>query len=143
MSEVSFKYAIPGDVLKNYINGTYKPRTVWERVFLLLKSKGVDVYSPGQHTGKCTSLYVVIKNTGTLGFQGSNKIGSQTLDVMPYCPSTNYSNLEPFAAQIQDFLGELKEYIRPTGNITSVILDDAVSGYTQTLEYQTFQRLRR
>lgn len=143
MAEVNFKYAITGDVLQNYINGTYKPRTVWERVFLCLKSKGVDVYSLGQHEGKCTSPYVVIKNTGTMGFQGSNQIGSQTLDIMVYCPATNYSNLEPFVGQIQDFLRELKEYIRPTGNITSVVLDNTVNGYTQALEYQTFQRLRR
>lgn len=143
MAEISFKYAVPGDTLQNYINGTYTPRTVWERVFLLLKSKGVDVYSPGQHEGKCTSPYIVVKNTGTMGFQGSNQIGSQTLDIIIYCPKTNYSNMEPCTTQIQDFLSELKDYIRPTGNITPVVLDDTVNGYTQTVEYQTFQRLRR
>ncbi|MBV4426502.1 hypothetical protein KM802_14755, partial [Clostridium tyrobutyricum] len=90
MAEISFKYAVLGDTLQNYINGTYTPRTVWERVFLLLKSKGVDVYSPGQHEGKCTSPYVVVKNTGTMGFQGSNQIGSQTLDIIIYCPKTNW-----------------------------------------------------
>ncbi|MBV4441152.1 hypothetical protein [Clostridium tyrobutyricum] len=143
MAEISFKYAVPGDTLQNYINGTYTPRTVWERVFLLLKSKGVDVYSPAQHEGKCTSSYIVLKNTGTMGFQGSNQIGSQTLDIIIYCPKTNYSNIEPYTIQIQDFLSELKDYIRPTGNITPVVLDDTVNGYTQTVEYQTFQRLRR
>lgn len=143
MTEVNFKYAITGDVLQNYINGTYKPRTVWERVFLLLKSKGVDVYSPGQRKGKCTSPYVVIKNTGTLGFEGSNQIGSQAIDVIIYYPSTNYSGTETFTNQIQDFLRELKQYIRPTGTITPVILDSSVEGYTQSIEYQTFQRLRR
>lgn len=143
MTEVNFKYAITGDVLQNYINGTYKPRTVWERVFLCLKGKGVDVYSPGQHKGKCTSPYVVIKNTGALGFEGSNQIGSQTIDIIIYYPSTNYSGIEPFTNQIQDFLRELKQYIRPTGTITPVILDSSVEGYTQSIEYQTFQKLRR
>jgi hypothetical protein len=142
MSEIRFEYAVPGDILENYINGTYIPRTVWERVFLFLKSKGIDVYSPGQHQGKCTSPYVVLKNTGTMGFQGSNQIGSQTLDVIVYCPRSNYSDMEPYTVQIQSFLSELKEYIRPTGNITPVILDDNVNGYTQSIEYQTFQKLR-
>ncbi|MEY7998606.1 hypothetical protein AB8U03_00070 [Clostridium sp. Mt-5] len=140
---VSFRYASLGDLLQNYINGTYIPRTVWERVFLLLKSRGIDVYSPGQHEGKCTSPYVVVKNTGTSGFQGSNQIGSQTLDIIIYYPLTNYSDMEPYTCQIQNFLSQLKEYIRSTGNITPVVIDDTVSGYTQTIEYQTFQRLRR
>lgn len=143
MSEASFNYVVSGDILQNYINGTYIPRTVWERVFLCLKSKGVDVYSPGQHQGKCTSPYIVLKNTGTIGFQGSNKIGSQIIEVIVYCPASNYSNMEPYTTQIQGFLTELKEYIRSTGNITPVVLDDTVSGYTQTVEYQTFQNLRR
>ncbi|KAA8676201.1 hypothetical protein [Clostridium sp. HV4-5-A1G] len=143
MAEANFKYAVPGDVLQSYIDGLYEPRTVWERVFLLLKSKGVDVYSPGQHERKCTSPYVVVKNTGTMGFQGSNQIGSQTLDVIIYYPATNYSGIEPYTVQIQGFLSGLREYIRPTGNITPVVLDNTVNGYTQTLEYQTFQRLRR
>lgn len=132
-----------GDILQNYIDGTYTPRTVWERVFLCLKSKGVDVYSPGQHQGKCTTPYVVIKDTGTIGFQGSNKIGSQIIDVIIYCPVSNYSNTEPYRSQIQEFLGALKNYIRSTGNITPIVIDDTVSGYTQTVEYQTFQNLRR
>lgn len=138
-----FKYAIQGDILENYIKGIYKPRTVWERAFLLLKSKSVDVYSPGQHKGKCTSPYVVLKNIGTSGFEGSNQIGSQTLDIIIYYPATNYNDMEPYTWQVQDFLKELKEYIRPTGNITTAILDDSVNGYTQTIEYKTFQRLRR
>jgi hypothetical protein len=138
-----FRYAIPGDVIQNYINGIYRPRTVWERAYLHLKSKSVDVYSPGQHKGKCTAPYVVLKNNGTNGFEGSNQVGSQSIDVIIYYPSTNYSDLEPYTGQIQDFLKELKEYLRPTSNITSVILDDSVNAYTQTLEYQTFQKLRR
>lgn len=138
-----FKYAVPGDILENYIKGIYKPRTVWERVYLHLKSKGIDVYSPGQHKGKCTSPYIVLKNNGTISFEGSNQIGSQSIDVIIYCPATNYSNIEPYTWQVQDFLKELKQYIRSTGNITPVILDDSVNGYTQTLGYQTFQRLRR
>ena len=143
MSEVNFKYAVPGDILEKYIKGAYKPRTVWERVFLHLKSKGIDVYSPGQHKGKCTSSYTVVKNTGIVGFEGSNQIGSQTLDVIIYCPRSNYSDIEPYTVQIQNFLSGLKGYIRSTGNITPVILDDSVNGYTQSIEYQTFQRLRR
>ncbi|ADK16174.1 hypothetical protein WX45_01796 [Clostridium ljungdahlii DSM 13528] len=143
MAGIDFKYAVSGDILENYIKGTYKTRTVWERVFLHLKSKGIDAYSPGQHKGKCTTPYVVLKNTGTAGFEGSNQIGSQTLDVITYCPRSNYSDIEPYTVQVQSFLGELKGYIRPTGNITPVILDDSVNGYTQTIEYQTFQRLRR
>ncbi|WP_406541600.1 hypothetical protein [Clostridium ljungdahlii] len=143
MAGIDFKYAVSGDILENYIKGTYKTRTVWEHVFLHLKSKGIDAYSPGQHKGKCTTPYVVLKNTGTAGFEGSNQIGSQTLDVITYCPRSNYSDIEPYTVQVQSFLGELKGYIRPTGNITPVILDDSVNGYTQTIEYQTFQRLRR
>lgn len=108
-----------------------------------LISKAVDVYPPGSHQGKCTSPYVVIKNNGTLGFEGSNHIGSQTIDVIVYYPSTNYNDMEPYTNQIQDFLRELKQYIRPTGTITPVILDNSVEGYTQSIEYQTFQKLRR
>lgn len=144
MSEIgSFKYTIFGDTLENYKKGIYKPRTVWERVYLHLKSKSVNVYSPGQHKGKCTCPYVVIKNNGTTGFEGSNQIGSQTIDIIIYCPSTNYSDIEPYTLQVQDFVKELKQYIRPTGTITPVILDNSVEGYTQTIEYKTFQRIRR
>lgn len=129
--------------MEDYLSGNYTPKTIWERVYLHLASQGFQVYSPNQKEGKCTNPYIVVKNTGTSGFLSSNQIGSQSLDILIYVPFTNYSNLETYTQQIQDSLSSLKEYIRPTGNITSVILDVEVMGYTQTLEYQTFQRLRR
>jgi len=140
---VNFSYTLPAGVVAEYLAGTFTPKTVWQRIYLHLKSKGVGVYSPGQHKGKCTDPYVVIKNTGTSGFEGSNQIGSQSIDILIYYPSTNYSGLEEYTWQIQSFLSQLKEYIRPTSNITPVIIDDSVNAYTQTLEYKTFQRLRR
>ena len=143
MSEANFKYVVSGDILQKYIDGLYKPRTVWERVFLLLKSKGIDVYSPGQHKGQCTSLYVVVKNSGTIPSLGATQSGSQTIDVILYCPLTNYTSLEPYTIKIQQLLHELREFIRPTGNIIGVLVDDNVDAYTNTIEYQTFQKLRR
>ncbi len=142
MTETSFECVV-GDSLADYLNGTYKPRTVWERVYLHLKSNSIDVYSPSQHAGKCVSPYVVLKNTGIIGDSGSNQIGSQTIDILLYSPATNYEDLEPYTTQVQGLLSKLKEYIRPTGNVTSITTDDIVKAYTQTMEYKTFQKLRR
>lgn len=139
-----FKYPLTGN-LDDYLNATTKPITVWQRVFLYLQRCEVDIYSPGQHQGECVEPYVVLVNGGTQGFNGSNQIGSQLIDVIVNYPLNNYSGMEPYMANLIDLLSseDIKHYIRYTGEITPVVVDDTSKSYTATLTYQTFQRLRR
>ena len=48
-----------------------------------LIDNGIKVYLPGQHKGDCLFNYVVLKDNGTSGYLGSNKIGTQLREAAP------------------------------------------------------------
>lgn len=138
----SFNYKIPGNALQEDLINNTVPQTLWQKIFLHLKKKGYEVYSPGQKRDKCQESYVVIKENGIHGQEGGNKIGYKLFDIIIYHPISNYSGMEFYVENIKQSLKELKE-LRSTGNETPSIIDDEVKAYTTSIEYQALKTLRR
>lgn len=96
----------------------------------------IKAYLPGQHKGDCLFNYVVLKDSGTSGYMGSNKIGTQLIDVIFFVPQNKYSQCEIFKKEIKTLLEEFPG-IRYTGDETRVITDDSVKGLTFSVMYES------
>ena len=80
--------------------------TRWKDIYNKLKQHGIDVYSPGQKTGECTSPYVVVKDAGRVDL--TTVSSSQNLyDLMCYVPMDKYSTLDLFVDDIENIMDEL------------------------------------
>ena len=101
-----------------------------------LIDNGIKVYLPGQHKGDCLFNYVVLKDNGTSGYLGSNKIGTQLIDVIFFVPQNRYSQCEIFKKEIKTLLGEFPG-IRFTGDETGAITDDSVKALTFSVMYES------
>lgn len=113
---------------------------MWNKVYLHLKSKGIKVYSPGQHKGLCEDSYVVLRDGGGDSFAGTNKVGQSILDVIIYHPNNRYSSLDSYKKEVKKYLEEVKG-IRKTGFETPVLMEDEKQAYTTSIEYQILKRL--
>lgn len=106
-----------------------------------LKEKEVEVYSPGQKTGKCDSSYVVVKDNGQKSSVESSKLGYKTIDVIIFFPIDRYTQIEGYRKEIKKWIKELK-FLRATGYESPVIIDDRVKAYTTSIQYQLFKRIQ-
>ena len=113
---------------------------MWNKTYLHLKSKGINVYSPGQHKGLCTESYVVLRDGGGDSFAGTNKVGYSILDVIIYHPNNRDSSLGSYKKEVKKHLEEVKG-LKKTGFETPVVMDDDKQAYTTSIEYQILKRL--
>jgi hypothetical protein len=109
-------------------------------IYSFLKSKGVEVYFIGQHTGDAITNYVVLKEDSTNGQNGSNIVGSQIADIILYAPQNKFTSLLAFRKTIKTYLKEL-DFLRYTGNETGIITDDSVKGLTCSIMYEIQKEL--
>lgn len=112
----------------------------WADVYLHLKSKGIDIYSPGQKTSTCTSPYVVVTDNGQYGMAGAHRNGYSLIEVIVYIPLNKYSQIEGYKTQIKNYIKELTG-IKATGLETPVIIDDFVKAYTTSIQYQILKKI--
>lgn len=113
---------------------------MWKKIYEHLKVKGIDVYSPSQHKGLCKSSYVVLRDGITEGMVGTNKVGYSVIEVMLVHPVNKYSSLGDYRKLVQDHMNELN-FIRKTGFISDVFVQDEKQAYSQVLQYQIMKRL--
>lgn len=112
----------------------------WQDIYLHLKKKGFDVYSPGIKTGECASEYLVVKN------DGSSKHASFSTDVdlyavLCYVPKNCYSSLEPLVQKVKKAMNELEPMIKPYGTQTPSFYDDSVKAHMISIEYKNYKKL--
>lgn len=113
-------------------------RTVWEQMYDYLKSKGYEVYSPGQHEGEALSKYLVIMDSGTIS---GTRMEQKIYSIMCYIPRNQYSQVEETVNKLKKDMVEMFPLLRPTGNETPVIFDDTVSGYMASIEYMNYRKI--
>ena len=107
----------------------------WQNIYKHLKSKGFDVYSPGQHQGECIKPYVVLKDAGLNPL--SSFSSSQALyDVMCYVPKERFSILEPYVEKVKEAMKGLYPAIIPVYFQTASFLDDTVKGHMISVQYK-------
>ena len=112
----------------------------WQDIFLHLKTKGFDVYSPGVKVGECTTKYVVVANDGS-----ARHIGISTDDdfyaVMCYVPKQQYSELEVMVQNMKAAMKELEPMILPYGSQTPSYYDDGVKAHMVSIEYKNYKKM--
>ncbi|MEG2246308.1 MAG: hypothetical protein RSC84_02565 [Peptostreptococcaceae bacterium] len=113
---------------------------MFEKIYRKLKEKNIEVYSIGQHRGKCESPFVVIKEYEPIEVVGSNYYNNK-VNLICYYPLGSYSKVKYFKNDIAEAIEELKEFSRELlGN--PIMVDDSKESYTFTLQYNN-KKLRR
>lgn len=109
-------------------------------IYEFLVDNGIEVYSPAQKVGECTSPYVVVQNAGTNQFNQY----STTRTVywfMCYVPADEYTKLEQFVEQVEEVLKGMYPVLRPTYNKTSAFYDESVKAHMINIEYVLYRKL--
>lgn len=112
----------------------------WQDIYNVLKKKGIDVYSPGQHKGECTSKYVVVK-VGNLAKVQNVSTVQRLYDLLLYVPKDEYSSLELFEEEVKTAMKELEPMIRPMFSQTGSFFDDTVDGHMTSLQYLNYRKI--
>ncbi|MBE6067765.1 MAG: hypothetical protein E7211_08745 [Clostridium lundense] len=109
-----------------------------KKIFDLLKPL-YPTYSIGQHTGQCTSPYVVIKLGGQSASINNSIAGWQVFEVMCYCPK---SSIVPLDDMIEKVKNALKHDFEYTGNITPDYLDEDKLAFMRSIKFRIPKEVR-
>lgn len=120
---------------------TFEPKASrWQDIYSLLKSKGFDVYSPGQKVGDCTEPYIVVKNDGSykhVNFSSDRDMYS----IMVYVPLNKYSILEVIVQDVKKAMKELYPMIQPYGSQMPSFYDESVKANYISIEYENYKKI--
>lgn len=104
-----------------------------KKIFDIL-NKLYPTYSLGQHTGLCTSPYIVVKFEEQMTSNNNSDCGWRIFKVLCYCPKSSIAPLDGMVESAKVNL-EAKGF-EATGNITPDFLDDTVQGYMSSIEFR-------
>lgn len=107
----------------------------WGDINRHLKSKGYDVYSPGQHEGECTKRYIVLKMSSMTRINTISS-GRFLYDLMLYIPKNEYSQFEDFVVGVEQAMKDLEPMIMPMHYRTPSYYDDLVKGHMISIQYR-------
>lgn len=113
---------------------------VWQLAYKHLKSKGFEVYSPGQHSGECTSKYVVVNIGSSIAFQSFTTMQTP-YDFLCYVPKDNFSQLEGYVSSVENALKDLYPVLRSSNFRTPAYYDDSVNGHMISTQYVNYRKL--
>lgn len=111
-----------------------------ERLYLHLKEKGLEVYTPGQKQGECKSNYVVIKYNGAVKLN-SFSTSQDTYSIMCYVPKNVYSELEKYVDEVYKIMKELHPLFKSTEERTPSFYDDGVKAHMISMEFISNRKL--
>lgn len=105
---------------------------MFKEIYLHLKEQGFNVYSIGQHKGKCLEPYLVVSETGDMDITGSGLM-HKTVEVLIYYPVGKYSEVSAYIDSVKKAMQGLKLRRVITSNPT--IIDDDKQAYMTFLSY--------
>ena len=106
----------------------------WKEIYTHLKQEGFDVYSPGQHHGKCTSPYIVLISNGT---EQNRSVQIHSYDCLLYYPQNRYSEFEDYIESFRTTMADLFPRLILADDEQPHFLDNDVQGYMTSLLYKT------
>ena len=114
----------------------------WQDIYLHLKQKGFDVYSPGQKIGECKKEYVVVKDA-----DGNRDLNVSSMhdyyDIICYVPEKQFSRLHPFFEEVKMAMKELFPMIRPADSETPSYQDKQVKAHMKSVLYENIRKIER
>lgn len=105
---------------------------MFKEIYLHLKEQGFNVYSIGQHKGKCLEPYLVVSETGDMDITGSGLM-HKTVEVLIYYPVGKYSEVSAYIDSVKKAMQGLKLRRVITSNPT--IIDNDKQAYMTFLSY--------
>lgn len=114
--------------------------SVWGDIFIHLKNKGFDVYSPDTHVGECVSPYIVVKYIGGTRIEGLSS-DDDIYGIQCYVPQMSYSSLEPMIMSVRAAMKELYPLVVPYGSQTPSYYDDSVKGHYVEVDYKNHKKM--
>ena len=105
----------------------------WETICLHLKKNGFEVYSLGQHQGKCLTPYLVLRDNGKTRRLGIEKT---EFEVLLYYPADHYSEFSGYIDRVKCAMNELYPCLILKEDEQPHYLDAQVDGYMTSLIYQ-------
>ena len=105
----------------------------WQQIYQHLQDGGFDVYALGQHQGRCTAPYIVLRNNGCTR-PGALELG--LYELLLYCPVDQYSRFEKFIQAVQARMNQLFPAAKLVDGPGIHYLDPDVLGYMTSLTYQ-------
>lgn len=109
-------------------------------IYKHLSDNGIEVYSPAQKKGECTSPYVVLKDAGTIKVAGLSS--TQTIyDVMCYVPKDRFTLLEKYVHQVKQIMSKLQPMIMPLFIETASFYDDSVEAHMISVQYRNNRKI--
>lgn len=112
--------------------------TRWKDLYEHLKLQGFDVYSPAQHTGECTSPYIVIRDAGTSQYlQFSSEV--TLYELLCYVPVQKYSSLQGYVKSVKEAMKSLWPMFIPMNYETPPFYDDTVKAHMTAIQYRNIR----
>lgn len=111
-----------------------------KKIFKKLESKNLNPFYPGQHQGKCTEPYTVIREGAQIPSPSGRTTGQKIIDIILFTPGNSYLQMEEYKKQVGEALREIKG-LRKTGIETPIITDDDKEAYTSSQEYVIHKKM--
>jgi len=112
----------------------------WQDLYLHLKRAGFVVYAPGEHVGRCTSPYVVVKYDGTTQIENASS-HYDLYAVMCYVPANMYSQLEELTVKVRACVAELRPmFLKYYEQSNMSAYDEAARAHYTTTEYRNAKK---
>lgn len=109
-------------------------------IYAYLKSKGYDVYFPGQKVGECKKQYLVVRDDGLAQFQqlSSNR---QLYSILVYVPLARYGDLEPLVNRLEEDMKGMHPMIASMHFRTPSFQDDSVKAHMISTQYRNIKTM--
>lgn len=107
---------------------------MFAQIYKHLKNNGFDVYSIGQHEGKCINPYIVIKENGESEIVGTS-LTNDIVELLIYYPIGSYSKVNEYKQSVlltMKILNEIRRVIEPM----ATIIDDDKKAYMTSFTYK-------
>lgn len=108
----------------------------WKSIYNHLKSNGYSVFSPGQHVGKCESLYVVLAKAPTTK---RYCVEDRLYDILIYIPLNDYSTIEDALQHLKFTMNKLFPFVQMYEDSSEPYLDKDVAAYMTSIMYRAPQ----
>lgn len=112
----------------------------WQDIFLHLKKKEIDVYSPSTKTGECHEPYVVLVDSGETKLFGFSSV-QQFYALLCYVPQREYSSLEPYVRKVEEIMNGLRPMIMPTNTKSASFYDNDIKAHMVSIQYRNNRKL--
>lgn len=111
-----------------------------EDIYTHLKSQGLSVYLPGQHTGDCISSYVVIKPGAVTKYLDLSS-SICYYEILCYTPQKYPTQIERYKEEVKKAMLGLSPMVKYADMETIPYYDDTVKAWMVDITYRNIKKV--